>query len=96
MAIESVRVPLEAHTMSKCPDARYCLQELIVPTMAEVHHKVDFQLSFIGTYVSIFLGAAHLLCGGTYLLAQVLTRTDIWALQCDKRYVRRRVPPWPH
>src|ERR1700712_3562384 len=27
------QVPLEIHVMSKCPDARDCLRELIVPTM---------------------------------------------------------------
>ncbi|EER38474.1 conserved hypothetical protein [Histoplasma capsulatum var. duboisii H88] len=42
------RVPLEAHIMSKCPDASYCLDKLIVPAMAQVYHKVDFRLSFIG------------------------------------------------
>ncbi|KLJ09628.1 hypothetical protein EMPG_14954 [Blastomyces silverae] len=43
------RVPLEAHIMSKCPDAEYCLEKLIVPVMAQVHDKVDFRLSFIGS-----------------------------------------------
>ncbi|OAX78298.1 hypothetical protein ACJ72_07396 [Emergomyces africanus] len=42
-------VPLEAHIMSKCPDAHYCLENLIVPTMVQVHDKVDFRLSFIGS-----------------------------------------------
>ncbi|PGH11738.1 hypothetical protein AJ80_06999 [Polytolypa hystricis UAMH7299] len=42
------RVPLEAHIMSKCPDARYCLDELIVPAMVQIHDKVKFRLSFIG------------------------------------------------
>ena len=41
------KVPLEAHIMSKCPDARDCLQQLIVPTMEQVHDNVDFRLSFI-------------------------------------------------
>ncbi|KAL4893550.1 hypothetical protein BDV59DRAFT_177585 [Aspergillus ambiguus] len=40
-------VPLEAHIMSKCPDARDCLRTLIVPTMEQVSDKVDFHLSFI-------------------------------------------------
>lgn len=35
--------------MSKCPDARDCLRELIVPTMAKVADKVDFQMSYIGS-----------------------------------------------
>ncbi|KAM5476992.1 hypothetical protein MauCBS54593_000263 [Microsporum audouinii] len=45
---ESKRVPFEAHIMSKCPDAQFCLRELVVPTMEQVHRKVDFRLSFIG------------------------------------------------
>ncbi|WEW57404.1 hypothetical protein PRK78_002871 [Emydomyces testavorans] len=44
----SKKVPLEAHIMSKCPDAKYCLLDLIVPAMVEIHDKVDFKLSFIG------------------------------------------------
>ncbi|KAH7061994.1 hypothetical protein BKA63DRAFT_538640 [Paraphoma chrysanthemicola] len=42
------KVSLDVHIMSKCPDARACLQKLIVPTMAKVSDKVDFRLSFIG------------------------------------------------
>lgn len=42
-------VPLEAHIMSKCPDARDCLQDLVVPAMEQVVDKVDFTLSFIGS-----------------------------------------------
>lgn len=41
-------VSLEAHIMSKCPDARDCLQQLVVPTMEKVSDKVDFKLSYIG------------------------------------------------
>jgi hypothetical protein len=48
-------VPLEAHIMSKCPDARDCLKDLIVPAMEKISDKVDFRLSFIGRYVSLFL-----------------------------------------
>lgn len=44
---EPHRIPLEAHIMSKCPDAQECLQDLILPTMEQVSDKVDFQLSFI-------------------------------------------------
>ena len=44
----STKVPLEAHIMSKCPDAKYCLEKLVVPTMEKVHDKVNFTLSFIG------------------------------------------------
>ncbi|KAI5363016.1 putative gamma interferon inducible lysosomal thiol reductase GILT [Septoria linicola] len=43
------RVPLEAHIMSKCPDARDCLHDLILPAMQKVSNKVDFKLSYIGT-----------------------------------------------
>ncbi|KAK5998429.1 hypothetical protein PT974_00808 [Cladobotryum mycophilum] len=43
------RVPLEAHIMSKCPDARDALQLLVIPVMQRVWEKVDFTLSYIGT-----------------------------------------------
>ncbi|WQF85797.1 Putative gamma interferon inducible lysosomal thiol reductase GILT [Colletotrichum destructivum] len=42
-------VPLEAHIMSKCPDARDCLRDLVLPTMMKVQDKVNFTLSYIGT-----------------------------------------------
>lgn len=42
------KVPLEAHIMSKCPDARDCLRDLVLPTMERVADKVSFRLSFIG------------------------------------------------
>jgi hypothetical protein len=42
------KVPLEAHIMSKCPDARDCLQKLVVPAMEQISDKVDFKLSYIG------------------------------------------------
>ncbi|KAJ9669592.1 hypothetical protein H2201_000459 [Coniosporium apollinis] len=42
------KVPLEAHIMSKCPDARDCLRDLILPTMQNASDKVDFTLSYIG------------------------------------------------
>ena len=48
---ETVRVALEAHIMSKCPDARACLRDLVVPAMEKIGDKVEFQLSFIGEYV---------------------------------------------
>ncbi|KAF7175566.1 hypothetical protein CNMCM7691_009131 [Aspergillus felis] len=35
--------------MSKCPDARACLQKLVVPTMERISDKVDFGLSFIAS-----------------------------------------------
>ena len=41
-------VPLEAHIMSKCPDARDCLRDLVVPAMEQIVDMVDFKLSFIG------------------------------------------------
>ncbi|KJR80130.1 gamma interferon inducible lysosomal thiol reductase [Sporothrix schenckii 1099-18] len=41
-------VPLEAHIMSKCPDALDCLRDLVLPTMQQVVNKVNFTLSFVG------------------------------------------------
>lgn len=41
-------VPLEAHIISKCPDTRDALRELILPVMQRVVDKVDFTLSYIG------------------------------------------------
>ncbi|KAL8997210.1 MAG: hypothetical protein Q9169_003476 [Polycauliona sp. 2 TL-2023] len=46
---DSPRVLLEAHIMSKCPDARDCLRDLVVPAMEQVVDKVNFTLSFIGS-----------------------------------------------
>lgn len=43
------RVPLEAHIMSKCPDAKDCLHDMILPAMQNISDKVDFKLSYIGT-----------------------------------------------
>lgn len=43
------RVPLEVHIMSKCPDAKDCLHDLVLPAMQNVSHMVDFKLSYIGT-----------------------------------------------
>lgn len=45
----SALVPLEAHIMSKCPDAKDCLRDLVVPAMEKVVDIVDFRLSFIGS-----------------------------------------------
>jgi hypothetical protein len=43
------RVPLEAHIMSMCPDARDCLESLVIPAMALLPAAtVNFTLSFIG------------------------------------------------
>lgn len=41
------KIPLEAHIMSKCPDAKDCLQKLVLPAMEQISAKVDFKLSFI-------------------------------------------------
>ncbi|KAF5237005.1 hypothetical protein FANTH_10992 [Fusarium anthophilum] len=41
-------VPLEAHIMSKCPDAKEGLELLVLPVMQRVHDKVNFTLSYIG------------------------------------------------
>ncbi|KAK4674777.1 hypothetical protein QC763_0027840 [Podospora pseudopauciseta] len=41
-------VPLEAHIMSKCPDAKDCLRDLVLPVMQKTLDKVNFTLSFIG------------------------------------------------
>lgn len=48
---QSTRIPLEAHIMSKCPDAQGCLQKLILPAMEQISDKVDFRLSFIARYL---------------------------------------------
>lgn len=47
-APRSNKVALEAHIMSKCPDARDCLHDMILPAMMNVSSKVDFRLSYIG------------------------------------------------
>ena len=36
------KVDLEAHVMSKCPDAQDCLQQLIIPAMSEVSELGDY------------------------------------------------------
>ena len=45
-----IKVPLEIHIMSKCPDAKYCLEQLIAPALEEIESLVDFRMSFIGRY----------------------------------------------
>lgn len=45
------KISLEAHIMSKCPDSRDCLRDLVLPAMQNVSGEVDFKLSYIGTYV---------------------------------------------
>jgi len=34
--------------MSKCPDTKACLRELVLPAMERVHSKVDFRLTYLG------------------------------------------------
>lgn len=46
-ALAENKIPLEAHIMSKCPDAKDCLQKLVLPAMEQISDKVDFKLSFI-------------------------------------------------
>jgi len=41
-------VPLEAHIMSKCPDAKDCLTSLILPVMSELSSHINLTLSYIG------------------------------------------------
>ena len=52
VSTNSTLVPLEAHVMSKCPDARDCLVDLVVPAMEQIVDKVDFTLSYIGDVAS--------------------------------------------
>lgn len=47
LSTKNSKVPLDVHIMSKCPDARDCLQQLIVPAMERIDDVVDFKLSFI-------------------------------------------------
>jgi len=47
-----IKVALEAHIMSKCPDAKACLQMLVIPAMEQINDKVDFRLSYIGRSVN--------------------------------------------
>ena len=53
-------VPLEVHIMSKCPDARDCLRDLVVPAMESISDQVDFRLSFIGRYVRMSISSSML------------------------------------
>ncbi|KXL50890.1 hypothetical protein M433DRAFT_60986 [Acidomyces richmondensis BFW] len=67
----SRRVPLEAHIMSKCPDARDCLRDLILPTMQNVSRKVDFKLSYIGQ-ASDFDDGVQCMHGQTECLGNII------------------------
>ncbi|KAF7174008.1 hypothetical protein CNMCM5623_006266 [Aspergillus felis] len=42
------KVPFEVHIESRCPDARDCLQKLVVPTYWQVKDNVDFRISYVG------------------------------------------------
>jgi hypothetical protein len=43
-------VQLEAHIMSKCPDAKDCLHNLLIPAMSQLPpHSINLTLSYIGT-----------------------------------------------
>lgn len=43
------KVKLEVHIMSKCPDAKDCLEKLVFPALDELGPEVvDFKMSFIG------------------------------------------------
>ncbi|KAI1163016.1 hypothetical protein F5B18DRAFT_354251 [Nemania serpens] len=41
------RIPLEAHIITKCGNAKVALTELVLPTIERVYDKVDFRLSII-------------------------------------------------
>lgn len=56
------KIPLEAHIMSKCPDAKDCLRDLVLPAMQQVSDKVDFTLSYIGTYAHHYHLPLYLVC----------------------------------
>ena len=49
-------VKLEVHIMSKCPDARDCLELLVLPALEELGPDiVEFRMSFIGRLVNLML-----------------------------------------
>ena len=48
-SITGSEVGLEAFVMSKCPDARDCLRDLVVPAMEQISDLVNFKLSIIGS-----------------------------------------------
>jgi hypothetical protein len=47
-SIAEGKVKLEAHIMSKCPDARDCLRDMVVPAMEQISDLVEFKTYFIG------------------------------------------------
>lgn len=82
-------VPLEAHIMSKCPDARDCLRDLVVPAMEQVVDKVNFTLSFIGSYVDFPVITNHECLLQRYLLTGSfpdvgLTQTNRYTVNMDQ------------
>ncbi|KAI5810699.1 hypothetical protein BZA77DRAFT_327168 [Pyronema omphalodes] len=50
---------LEIHVMSQCPDAAYCFQHLIQPTLSSVGSLVNFTQSFIGTVTESGVACKH-------------------------------------
>lgn len=56
--LHPTRVPLEAHIISKCPDTRDCLHDMILPAMVNISHKVDFKLSYIVSITLISISSA--------------------------------------
>ena len=69
VAGEGKLVNLEAHIMSKCPDAKDCLQMLVLPAMSRVSDKVNFTLSYIG---KVDPNSDEVVCmhGGKFSLSQ--------------------------
>lgn len=53
------KVPLEIYIMSKCPDATYCVANLIVPTLERIAPITDFTLSFIGSSTADGVSCKH-------------------------------------
>jgi hypothetical protein len=46
--VEKRKVPVEVHIESKCPDARDCLQKLVVPAYWQVNKEADLKISYVG------------------------------------------------
>ena len=44
------RVPLDIYIESMCPDARDCLQKLVVPAYWQVMDKVNLGINYVGEY----------------------------------------------
>ncbi|KAF2970822.1 hypothetical protein GQX73_g2836 [Xylaria multiplex] len=49
-ATATTKVPLEAHIITKCGNAKVALTELVLPTIERVYDKVDFRLSIIALF----------------------------------------------